>query len=103
MISYACERKEDRCVKDVYKPLIKDLMNERMDKLVIRHKKFRKADKRYNEAIKQYNDLPLSKEDAKVVDHAIDAFADQSAIYAELAYMQGMKDAVKLLKEIEAM
>ena len=45
--------KEDRCMKDIYKPLIKDLMNERMDKIVIQRKKFRKADKRYNEAIKR--------------------------------------------------
>lgn len=90
-------------MKDAYQTLIKDLVNERLDKIVVRHKKFRKADKRYNEAIKQYNDLPLSKEDALVVDRAINAFAAQSAVYAELAYMQGMKDTVKLLKKIGAM
>lgn len=101
MTSYTCGRKEYRYVKDIYKSLIKDLMNERIDKIVVRRKKFRKADKRYNKALKRCDDLPLSKEDAKVVDHAIDALAAQSAIYAELAYEQGIKDAVWMLKKIE--
>ena len=87
-------------MEDVYKDLIKDLLNERMDKIVVRNKKFRKADKRYKEALKQCNDLPLSKEDALVVDRAISAFAVQSAVYAELAYIQGIKDTVWLLKKI---
>ena len=88
-------------MKDVYKDLIKSLVNERLDKIVIRNKKFRKADKRYTEAIERCNDLQLSKEDALVVDRAINAFAAQSAVYAELAYLQGIKDAVWLLKKIE--
>ena len=89
-------------MKDAYKTLTKDLVNERLDKIVVRNKKFRKADKRYKEAIERCNDLQLSKEDALIVDRAINAFAAQSAVYAELAYMQGMKDVVKLLKKIDA-
>ena len=44
-------------MKDVYNSLIKDLLNERLDKIVVRNKKFRKADKRYKEAIERCNDL----------------------------------------------
>lgn len=87
-------------MEDVYKFLVKNLVNERMDKIVVRNKRFRQADRRYKEALKRCDDLPLSKEDAKVVDRAISAFAVQSAVYAEVAYIQGMKDVVKLLKEI---
>ena len=88
-------------MKDVYDSLIKDLLNERMDKIVVRNKKFRKADQRYKEAIKRCDKLSLSKPDALVVDRTINAFAAQSAVYAELAYLQGIKDAVWLLKKIE--
>ena len=88
-------------MEDIYKDLIKDLVNERLDKIVIRHKKFRKADKRYKEALKRCDDLPLSKEDALVVDRAINAFATQNTIYAELAYKQGIKDAIWLLRKLE--
>ena len=87
-------------MKDVYKDLIKSLVNERLDKIVVRNKKFRKADKRYKEAIERCNDLQLSKEDALVVDRTINAFAAQSAVYVELSYIQGIKDTVWLLKKI---
>ena len=87
-------------MKDVYNSLIKDLLNERLDKIVVRNKKFRKADKRYKEAIKRCDELSLCKEDALVVDRTINAFAVQSAVYAELAYIQGIKDTVWLLKKI---
>ena len=87
-------------MKDVYNSLIKDLLNERLDKIVVRNKKFRKADKRYKKAIERCNDLQLPKEDALVVDRTINAFAAQSAVYTELAYLQGIKDTVWLLKKI---
>ena len=90
----------ERYMEDVYKFLIKNLVNERMDKIVARNKRFRQADKRYSEALKRCDNLSLSKTDAKVVDRAISAFAAQSAVYAELTYIQGMKDAVKLLKKV---
>ena len=87
-------------MKDTYKSLIKGLLDERLDNIVVRNKKFRKADKRYKEAIERCNDLQLSKEDALVVDRTINAFAAQSAVYTELAYIQGIKDTVWLLKKI---
>ena len=87
-------------MENVYKFLIKNLVNERMDRIVARNKRFRQADKRYSEALKRCDELPLSKADAKAVDRAISAFSAQSAVYAELAYIQGMKDIVQLLKKI---
>lgn len=87
-------------MEDIYKFLIKNLVNERMDKIVFRNNRFRQADKRYKEALNRCDDLPLSQEDAKVVDRAISAFAAQSAVYGELAYEQGIKDAVWILKKI---
>ena len=88
-------------MKDVYNHLIKSLVNERLDKIVVRNKKFRKADRRYKEAIERCNDLQLSKEDALVVDRTINAFAAQSSVYAELAYIQGIKDTIWLLKKLK--
>ena len=87
-------------MEDVYDVLIGHLMNERMDKIVAKNKRFRMADKKYEKALRKCDELPLSKPDALVVDRAISAFAGQSAIYSELAYIQGMKDNVWLLKKI---
>lgn len=87
-------------MEDIYDVLIGNLMNERMDRIVVRNEKFRIADNKYKEALKKCDELPLSKPDALVVDRTISAFAEQSAVYAELAYKQGIKDSVKLLKEM---
>ena len=87
-------------MEEVYDVLIGHLMNERMDRIVVRNEKFRQADQKYKEALKKCDELPLSKPDALVVDQTISAFAEQSAVYGELAYEQGIKDAVWLLKKI---
>ena len=87
-------------MKNVYKGLIEHLADERMDNIVAKNKRFRMAEKNLKEALEQYDKLSLPKVDAKVVDKVINAFSDQSKVYGELAYGQGMKDVVKLLKKI---
>lgn len=90
-------------MKKIYKILIENLTNERLDKIAFRDKEFRSADKKLNKALKLYDKLSLPKEDAKVVSRVFDAYVAQNARYAELAYKQGIKDTVKLLKKIEVM
>ena len=80
--------------------MIENFTNERLDKIAFKDKGFRSADRRLHEALEQYDGLSLRKEDGKVVSHVFDAYADQNAVYVGLAYMQGMKDAVELLKEM---
>ena len=87
-------------MKDIYDVLIENLTNERMDSIVVMDKEFRQLDKNLTDAIKRYNRLSLSKKDAKVVAHILDAYGLQSSRYAALAYGQGVIDAVQLLKKI---
>lgn len=87
-------------MEDVYKFLIKNLMNERMDRIVVKNKRLRTVEKNLKEALEQYDKLSLPEADAKVVDNAINAISEQSRVYGELAYTLGMKDVVKLLKKI---
>ena len=87
-------------MEEVYDVLIGHLMNERMDRIVAKNERFRMADEKYKEALKKCDELPLSKADALVVDRTISAFAEQSAVYGELAYEQGIKDTVWLMKEM---
>ena len=87
-------------MRNVYKSMVKSLTGERMDEIVIRNKRYRKANKRYEEALKRWKELQLSEKDDRVVDNALNTLAAQDAVYSELAYRQGMKDVVQLLKDI---
>lgn len=87
-------------MKNIYDVLIENLTNERLDEIAFLDKKFRSADKKLDEALKLYAKLPVTEEDAKVVDRVFDAYAAQNARYAALAYKQGIEDAIQLLKEM---
>ena len=87
-------------MKNIYKVLTENLINERLDEIAFQDKKFRSADKKLDEDLQMYVKLPLTEGDAKVVEQVFDAYAAQSARYAELAYRQGIEDAVQLLKEM---
>lgn len=88
----------------VHKPLIEILIenftNERLDKIAFKDKKFRSADKNLNESLKQYDELSLPKESDRVVNRVFDAYGEQSARYAAVAYRQGIMDTVQLLKKM---
>lgn len=87
-------------MKKAYKNLIENFTNERLDKIAFRDKEFRSADRKLNESLKQYEGLSLPEENNKVVSRVFDAYGEQSARYANIAYRQGMKDVLKLLKEM---
>lgn len=91
---------DKRYMKKVYKTLIENFTNERLDEIAFRDKEFRSSDRKLDGALRMYNKLSLPKEDNKVVSHAFDAYAEQGAIYAAIAYRQGIIDTVQLLKKI---
>lgn len=80
--------------------LTENFTNERLDEIAFKDKDFRLSDRKLNKSLKQYDKLSLPKEDDKVMERVFDAYGEQSARYAAIAYRQGMKDSVKLLKEI---
>ena len=80
--------------------LIENFTNERLDEIAFKDREFRSSDRKLNEALGQYDKMLLPKGAAKVISRVFDTYAAQNAVYARLAYMQGMKDAVELLKKI---
>ena len=91
-------------MKKAYKSLIdimiENLTNERLDEIAFKDKRIQSADRELNESLKHYAELSLPEESDEVVSRVLDAYGEQSTAYAALAYTQGMKDAVKFLKEI---
>lgn len=86
--------------KTLTETLIENFTNERLDKTAFHDKEFRSLDKKLNEALERYDKLSFPEEAAKVVSHVFDAYGEQGARYAAVAYRQGIEDAVQLLKEI---
>lgn len=80
--------------------LIENFTNERLDEIAFRDKEFRSADRKLNESLKRYDELSLPAESDKVVGQVFDAYGGQSAVYADIAYRQGIIDCVQLLKEM---
>lgn len=86
--------------KTLIETLVENLTNERLDKIALKDKEFRSSDKKLNEALKRYDELSLPEENDKVVGHVFDAYGELNAVYAAIAYRQGIEDAVQLLREI---
>lgn len=91
-------------MKKVYKSLIETMIenftNERLDKIAFKDKEFRSSDKKLDEAVEQYEELSLPEESDKVVNRVFDAYGEQGARYAAVAYRQGITDTVQLLKKM---
>lgn len=86
--------------KSLIEPLVENLTNERLDKIAFKDKEFRSVDKKLNESLKQYDDLSLPEESDRVVNRVFDAYGEQNARYAAIAYRQGITDTVQLLKKM---
>ena len=87
-------------MKDVYQVLIKNLTNERLDRIALQDKDFCIINAQLDEILEQYHKLDLPEKDTGVIDRAFELYADQCAKYAACAYRQAMEDAVNLLKEM---
>lgn len=84
--------------KTLLEILIENFTNERLDEIAFQDKEFRSSDKKLNEALERYDNLSLPEESDKIVNRVFDAYADQNAVYAAIAYKQGIIDSVQLLK-----
>ena len=89
-----------RVHKTLIETLVENFTNERLDKIALKDKEFRSSDRKLDAALEQYDELSLPEGSDKVVRHVFDAYADQSAVYAAVAYRQGITDTVQLLKKM---
>ena len=79
--------------------LVNASTGERLGQIAAKNAEFAKTDREYSKAAKKMDQLDLSKEQRRVIIEMNDAFAAQSSIYAEIAYRQGIIDALDLLEQ----
>lgn len=87
-------------MKNIYETLIEQCTNERLDEIAFQNKDFCAVDKKLNEALAYYDTLSISKQDAKSISRIFDLYAEQVAILRQIAYQQGIKDTIDLLKSL---
>lgn len=81
--------------------IIENLTNERLDEIVFTDEEFCSIDSQLDEALAKYNNLSITKQDAKLINEIFDLYVAHSARYAALAYRQGLEDSIHLLKAID--
>lgn len=87
-------------MKNMYDTLIETCTNERLDEVVFLDPDFCKINKELGKALKRFDKLSLPRKKVKKIDRIFTLYGEQSARYTVLAYAQGIKDAVYLLKQM---
>lgn len=77
------------------------MTGERFDRIVSGEKEYREKDKEMEELSKQIREYDLTKEQRQAVDRLLSAGNACCARYGELAYEQGAKDVVAILRELD--
>ena len=91
----------DKSMRDLMEIIIENLTNERLDEIVFTDEEFCSIDSQLDEALAKYNNLSITKQDAKLINEIFDLYVVHSARYAALAYRQGLEDSIHLLKAID--
>lgn len=83
-------------MKGVYETLIDNCTNERLDEIMYNNDSFCDIDAKINKALAHYDTLSI---DTQIL-NIIDLCNEQSAIIRQIAYQQGIKDTIELLKSL---
>ena len=76
------------------------LMNERLDNILLDDPEYINLLESIDQATVCFESLKLSEGQRMIVDNLISAYTAYGAYYARMAYQQGMKDCVRMLREI---
>lgn len=79
--------------------LIDNCTNERLDKIVFANDEYKKLLEQYNKSSQSFEDS-LTPEQKKIFDTFTVDYNALSAMYARLAYEQGLRDIVALWNEL---
>jgi len=85
----------------ILKAISKKMTEERLEKIVSSEKEYRKKSKEIENLSGQLEGYGLTKEQRLIIDRLLSASNECNARYSELAYIQGMKDTVSMLKELD--
>lgn len=87
--------------KSILAVVSKLMTGERFDCIVSEEKEYRKKDKDMEKLSKQLQEYDLTKEQRQAVDRLVSAGNECNFRYSELVYIQGVKDTVAMLKELD--
>lgn len=87
-------------MKDVVEIIMEIVTNERLDDVARQDEVFREIDARLDEALANMDSLSIPEQDFKEINKILDILGEYSARYAHLAYRQGLKDFIQVLKFI---
>ena len=76
------------------------IMNERLDNILLDDPEYIKILESIDQATVCFESLNLPMGQRMIVDNLISAYTAYGAYYARMAYQQGMKDCVRMLREI---
>lgn len=80
--------------------LSEHLMNERLDNILLDDPEYISLLENIDQATECFECLKLPMGQRMIVDNLISAYTTYGAYYARMAYQQGMKDCVGVLREI---
>ena len=86
-------------MKKILDIIVENLTNERLDSLVFANDEYKKIMQKFEESSQIFEDS-LTPEQHKKFVQFMDDYNAQSALYARLAYKQGMRDVAELWQEL---
>ena len=91
------EKNMDKSILDV---LTEYMTNERLDGMLQDNEEYIRTQENINHAMDEYNRNGLPEEQWGTLNKVLNAYNASGAFYAKMAYQQGVKDCVSLMKEI---
>lgn len=79
----------------------KMMTRERLDQVIVSEKKYREKDREMGKLSKQLREYDFTREQRQAIDRLLSAGNACCARYGELAYQQGAKDVVAILREFD--
>lgn len=92
--------KEDYAADSILESMQKLRINCALEETLRYSEPYQALRKRLHEKSQRIRMTGLTKEQWQAVDHTLSAYNETSAMYGELAYAQGFRDAVALQKEL---
>lgn len=86
--------------KDIFKIFMENRIDEKLDRILLHDKEYRKIQGRIKDSMEEFNGLGLSGEQWLVVDKLLSLHTESGCCYGRTAYQQGVRDCAALLCEM---
>ena len=90
-----------RMEENILTVMSKMMTRERLDQVIVSENKYREKDREMGKLSKQLREYDFTREQRQAIDRLLSAGNACCARYGELAYQQGAKDVVSILREFD--